>query len=298
MEDILDIIPLTDLALIGIRRAEIRQSEIIRQKKGHTVLRMELDRGWFILKWFENNDAIEPNVYGLLERHGVPTLPLYASSNRALLMEDLLHSPSWRLATPEDMRVEATGLAVAAWYKALHHAGSEIFRHQLTMPSALHPWYEDLTVESLTRAGFRLGIANQTDWPEAVHAIEALKARIRRCPQTFNYDDFAMENLALSRPSQEPLRAIVFDYDCFTIGPAYTDWGNVTYSLENQARQAFIKAYGPVSQVERLLDAPFSTLQGLYIASKRKELPGWAVPLLENVRNGTLLRSVRAALAN
>jgi hypothetical protein len=211
-------------------------------------------------------------------------------------MEDLEHSQCWRLATAEDMSAAGTGLALAAWYKSLHHAGSQVFCHQLTMPTALHPWYEDLSVESLTRVGVRLGLTNKDDWPQAVHAIEPLKAKIRRLPQTFNYDDFAMENLALSRNFQEPLQAIVFDYDCFTIGPAYTDWGNVTYSLEGEACEAFIKAYGPVSQIERLLDAPFATLQGLYVASQRMKLPGWARPLLESVDDGSLLYSVHAAL--
>ncbi len=298
MADLLDIVPITDLALLGIRHSDIIQCEVLRKKEGHIVFRLELERGWFILKWFEQDDAIEPHVYGLLERNAVPTLPLFACSTQALLMEDLEHSQRWRQATEADMSAEATGLALAEWYQALHKAGSQIFRHQLTMPTALHPWYEELTVESLARAGLRLGLTNKETWPEAIHAIEALKAKIRRCPQTFNYDDFAQENLALSRSSEIPLQAVMFDYDCFSTGPAYTDWRNVTSSLEGEARKAFIKAYGPVSQTERLLDTPLATLYGLLIASKRAEVPGWAHPLLDDVENGALLRSVQAALVN
>lgn len=297
-DDILDLIPLTDLALLGIRHADILQSEMLRKKEGHVVFRLQIERGWFVLKWFEQDDSLEPHVYNLLERHGVPTLPLHACSTQALLLEDLEHSTRWRKATPADMSAEATGLAVAEWYKSLHQAGSQIFRNQVTMPVALHPWVEELSVESLTRAGVRLGLTNLPAWPEAVHSIEPLKVKARRFPQTFNYDDFAQENLALSRDPNKPLQAVVFDYDCFTIGAAYTDWRNVTFSLDGKARKAFINAYGPVSQAERLLDAPLSTFFGLLVASRRATLPGWAHPLLKSVEDGSFLRSVHAALQN
>jgi hypothetical protein len=128
-----------------------------------------------------------------------------------------------------------------------------------------------------------------------LQSIEALKARARVCPQTFNYEDFAGENLALSH-DREPLRAIVFDYDCFTLGAAYSDWRNVTSSLKGAAQEAFAEAYGPVSETERRLDVPLSALHGLLEASRRENVPAWARPLLEDVESGELERSIRNAL--
>ncbi|MBN2387116.1 MAG: hypothetical protein JXB85_08850 [Anaerolineales bacterium] len=296
MDDLLDIIPLTDLALLGIRPSEVLQTEVLRRKASHLVVRIRLERGWFVLKWFVEENPLEPQVYTLLESHGVPTLPLHAQSMRALLLEDLEHSTRWRMATAEDMGHRETGLALADWYLRLHHAGREAFRYQDTMPIALRPWIEDLTAESLERAGNHLGLNKIDSWRESLEAIEKLKKRARLCPQTFNYEDFAQENLALSCSEAPRSRALVFDYDCFTIGAAYSDWRNVTSSLEGEAREAFIQAYGPISQIERLLDTPLSTFFGLLAASHRETLPSWALPLRKSVENGSLLQSVQSAL--
>jgi hypothetical protein len=296
MNDVLNIVPVTDLALLGIRRIDLLQSEILRATDDHVVCRIKLERGWFILKWFKKENPIEPHIYGMLERYGVPTLPMYACSARAFLIEDLKHSKHWRMAKPADMSAKTTGSAVAGWYQALHQAGQQCIRNQATMPVTLRPWVEELGVESLTRAGVHLGLTNKETWPEAIHSIEPLKVKTRLCPQTFNYEDFAQENLALSRDPKKPREAIIFDYDCFTLGMAYSDWRNVNSSLEGDARDAFNNTYGPVSQTERLLDLPLSTLYGLLVASRRENIPDWARPLLESVNNGSLLRSVHAAL--
>jgi hypothetical protein len=296
MENILDLVPLTDLGLLGIRSSEIRQFEILRKKESHVVCRLELERGWFILKWFKNEPALEPFVYQLLDHYHVPTLPVHAHTDRSLLLEDLEHSKFWRLATTEDMSNAATGLALAKWYQCLHHAGKQILQEEGVMPSLLQPWIEKLTEDNLTAAGKILDLENKSTWAECIRSLETLKAKARGCPITLNYDDFAQENLALSHDPQEPLSAVVFDYDCFTLGPAYTDWRNVIYSLDGSAREAFAEAYGPVSEIERLLDTPLATFFGLLAASQRKTIPGWARPLIESVEDGELLNSIHVAL--
>lgn len=297
MQDIFDLVPTTDLALLGIRPSEILEAAILREQPTHFVFRVRLERGWFVLKWFAAETPLEPHIYQLLERNGVPTLPLYAISAKALLLEDLENSPRWRQATAEDMRRAETGIALAAWYRRLHEAGRTAFQQQETLPIALHPWIEELSEAALRLAGERLGIAGNVTWQMVIQSIEALKKKARACPQTFNYEDFAAENLALSREASAPRQAIVYDYDCFTVGMAASDWRNVMYSLEGEARQAFADAYGPVSETERLLDAPLSTFYGLLIASRREKLPGWASPLLESLTNGELERAVQDALA-
>jgi len=115
-------------------------------------------------------------------------------------------------------------------------------------------------------------------------------------PQTFNYNDFAVENMALSRAVQVPLRAIVFDYDQFSLGPAYSDWRNVVSGLRGASQSAFEEAYGGVNQHERILDEPLSILYGLVIACRRSQLPRWAVPLSEAARTGGLEGAIRRAL--
>jgi hypothetical protein len=283
------------LAALGLRSSDIFASELLRHKSGHIVCRIRTAHGWHVLKWFESPGALEPEVYTLLETCGIPTLPVHARSEQALLLEDLQHSDLWREAGRADMCRMETGTALAEWYRILHLAGRKALQHPEMLPSGLHAWVDDLSVETLAAAGIRMDLAGKPAWVLALDNIELLKRKAQTCLQTFNYEDFAQENLALSR-GLEPLQAVVFDYDCFTLGTAYSDWRNVTYSLEGEAREAFAEAYGPVNETERRLDMPLSALFGLLVASRRANVPCWARPLLEDVDNGALERSIQDAL--
>jgi len=297
-----EILPDEDLAALGLSRGEVCAAELLRFKSGHFVCRLKAGRSWRILKGFDSPDVLEPQVYALLRRYEIPTLSLHGCTRQALLLEDLAHSRSWRNASAADMRRRETGLAVADWYHRLHTVGREALRHPEALPPPLHAWVDELMPAALSAAGIRLGLAGKAAWEFALRHAETLCARARACPQTFNYEDFARENLAVSR--RGPRRAVVFDYDCFTLGMAYSDWRNVTYSdwrnvtysLEGPARESFIEAYGSVSEIEARLDLPLSNLHGLVLASRRENVPGWARPLLESVENGELERSVSKAL--
>jgi hypothetical protein len=285
----------SQLTALGLRFSDIFASEILRHKAGHIVCRIKTGHGWYVMKWFDAPDALEPKVYTLLEHWRVPTLPVHVRTERSLLLEDIGHSHFWHEASEADMSRAETGIAVARWYRALHQAGREALEHPETLPSGLHAWVDTITEEALVETGLRLGLTRKPAWNMALKSTEALMIRAHGCQQTFNYEDFARENLALSR-GENPLQAVVFDYDCFSLGMAFSDWRNVTFSLEGAARDAFIAAYGPVSEVERGLDIPLSTLFGLLTASRRENVPGWARPLLENVENGALERSIQSAL--
>lgn len=155
---------------------------------------------------------------------------------------------------------------------------------------------DDLTWKTLAVAGSRLSLTGKPSWETILQSIEVLKIRAQACPQTFNYEDFSQENLALSR-GKKSLRAVIFDYDCFTLGAAHSDWRNVTYSLEGAARESFAEVYSPVSETECRLDLPLSNLYGLLVASRCANVPGWARPLLEDVEDGKLERSIQNALS-
>ena len=292
---IADLPPTSHLTALGLHPSDILACELLRRKAGHGVWRIRMGGAWRVLKSFDTPGALEPKVYALLEDWGIPTLQVYAHTEWSLLLEDLEHSRHWRLAGKADMSRAETGIAVADWYRCLHRAGREALERPETLPPGLHAWVDDLTGETLSVAGEKLELTGKPAWESALHNIEALKARAQACPQTFNYEDFDRENLALSR-EKNPLRAVVFDYDCFTLGAAYSDWRNVSFSLTGAARAAFAEAYGPVSETERRLDLPLSTLGGLLEASRRANVPGWARPLLEDVENGVLERSIWRAL--
>jgi hypothetical protein len=274
--------------------ASLYHFDLLRERPAHCVHRLVAGEQRFILKSFISyQPAKEIQVYALLESLGVPTLPVHLRSSSFLLLEDLESNPDWRLAQPEDMRQEQVGRAVGAWYRRLHQAGRLVVQ-RAGWPAYLHSWIDPLEEQALWQAGRKLGLEQVPAWQKALGRLEEWKAAYRAFPQTFNYSDFAAENLALSRqasrqPGGQPLQAIVFDYDCFTTGSVYSDVRNVIFSLEGPARGAFQEVYGPWDPAEEIVDTPLSTLEGILVASQREHIPGWARPLIEAVKSGTIV---------
>jgi hypothetical protein len=66
--------------------------------------------------------------------------------------------------------------------------------------------------------------------------------------------------------------------------------------LEGDARRAFVEAYGPTSETERLLDIPLATIYGLLVAAGRESVPDWAHSLLDDVKCGRLASAIQNAL--
>jgi hypothetical protein len=288
-------LPTEILASVGIHPSDIQKTIILRQKPEHTVYRLIGSARSYVLKWFTAPTKTELQTYTLLENLGIPTLPAHARTDQVLLLEDLGSSRHWRLATDLDMEQTTTGQAVAEWYCHLHQAGRKFLAEHIAWPSFLKPWVDVITPENLAMAAERFGWGQSTPgWRSVLANLPVLLNRYRALPQTLNYSDFAAENLALS--CDEPRQAIVFDYDCFSIGTAYSDWRNVTYSLQGAARQAFTDAYGPVDPEEKQLDSPLATLEGLVIAAQRASTPAWALPLLKSVESGELQSEINFAL--
>ena len=286
-----------DLGSLSIAPADVRAVSILRQTPGHSVHRIRLSGGSYVLKWFYDPDnSFELRVYALLEQVGVETLPVYGRTRQALLIEDLQNSRTWRLADPADMDQAETGRAVAKWYRSLHRAGQTALRDPGLRSSFLQTEVEQVTQPSLAEAGTVFGFQDLPVWHRAINCLEALKVKYLALPQTYNYNDFAAENLALSREEAQPRRAVVFDYDCFGTGAAVSDWRNVLGSLTGAANIAFIEAYGPVNEKDQLLDKPLATLYGLVVASQLGKFPGWAAPLIEAVTNGELEQSLGEAI--
>lgn len=271
--------------------------ELLHKGEQHALYRIRVQGSSYVLKCFLNSrNPVEPQVYSLLQKLDVPTLHCFCITSDAILMEDIGQSAAWRLAAEEDMSKSATGVAVASWYRRLHHSGYTAVADPEIDTSFLNHWVDVITQGSLKEAGKKLDLSAFSSWRLAVETADVLVARYKSLPQTLNYSDFAAENLALSRdPGQMP-EAIVFDYDQFSLGTAYSDWRNVVYSLQGTAKESFIAAYGPVDDSERILDNVLSVLEGLVIAARRVRFPKWAEPLRESVVNDDLERRIRFAL--
>lgn len=283
------------LIQLGLQPERVNDITLLHARHGHRLYRLRYAATSFVLKWFPVANDVELQSYALLRAHNIPTLPVHGCAEQAILLEDLLTSPAWRLAAPEDMARAETGSAVAGWYRRLHAAGRQIMAAPTPPPAFLRRESDALSAPGILAMGQRLHMPKHPVWQLAAEHLAALQAALRTLDQTLNYNDFYWTNLALSRTSST-LRAVVYDYHLLGIGLRYSDCRNVIGSLSGAARPAFWEAYGPVDEREALLDAPLSALYSLWVASQRPSLPAWSRDILRQVQDGQLERDLRAAL--
>ena len=282
---------------LGLDPADLTQAKLIHQKHGSHIYRVKCGSRSFVLKWFSDAARdIEVQSYALLEKLRVPTLPVYGMTENALLLEDLVASPTWRLAEEADVERSEPGVAVARWYRALHTAGREMLASPLGTPDFLQREADGLDTATVLKMGQKLDLSANPVWKLAADCIEPLKQAMRSLPETLNYNDFHWTNLALSRQQGPSVRAVVYDYHLLGIGLAYSDCRNVVGSLGEQAEIAFWEAYGLVGEREALLDAPVSVLFALSVAVQRPYFPRWANGCLRKAKNGELENSLQRAL--
>ncbi len=282
---------------LGMDPGQIRQVDTLSERHGHAVWRIVMSERSYVLKWMPSESArVEIESYRLLQRLGVPTLPLYASTAQALLLEDLAHSKQWRLAEQTDSARAEVGQAVARWYRFFHTAG-EALLSQEAPPDFLRRETDVLTPQSLLATGQTLGMANSPVWDLASRHLELLKTALASLSFTLNYNDFYWTNLALSRTSDQPLEAIIFDYHLLGVGMRYSDCRNVAFSLTGEAVEAFWDAYDKVDAREAILDCPLADLCGLQLASQMPKFPQWAQESRQRLLNGELEKDLRAAIA-
>ena len=273
----------------------IESGDLMQEKNGAALYRVRHAGRAMVMKVFAGEQvAAEVQAYELLASCGVPTLPTDGITANAILIDDLAASADWRLAIEDDVDNVEVGSAVADWYKRLHSAGYRLGSQEAGFLSFLTREYDALDAESIGETSRRLGLEDAPVWRLAIEHVEALKHAVRAFPETLTYNDFHWTNLALSR--SEPLRAVVFDYHLLGIGPAYCDIRNVLGSLGPQARDAFLRAYGPYDDAVAVVDGPLSVLYSLGVAAGLPRLPAWAEPCVTSVKNGELESSLRQAV--
>lgn len=180
-----------DLKSLGLDPAGVTNVTMIHQKHGNRLYRIEHAKRSFVLKWFrDSNQTAEIQSYALLEKLGVPTLPVYGRTEDTLLLEDLVSSSTWRLAEECDIEHPATGAAVADWYLALHSAGREVLEDPTRTPEFLEREVDSLDAETVTGIGKQLGLDHDLVWTLAAEHIEAIKDAMRSLPETLNYTIF------------------------------------------------------------------------------------------------------------
>jgi len=278
------------LSKLGLALVETANVSAIYQKHDYALYRVQAAGTSYVVKWFGGPEHIEIPAYCLLRECGVPTLPVHGLMEHALLLEDLAVSPVWRLATAEDVERAEVGRAVAAWYRRFHEARCRLPE----MPSFLAREVDALTPDGIQEIGIRLEMTELPIWQLAADFLEALRSAFRAFPETLNYNDFHWTNLALTR--EEPLRAVVFDYDLLGIGPVYCDIRKVLSSLGESAQGTFREVYGPVDEQIAVFDRPLSVLYSLLVAIRQPILPAWAQGCAQEACDGSLEHMLRKAI--
>ena len=106
---------------------------ILQNKDGITVARVAGEGYSYILKYFQN-EAFRREIanYSRLSALGIPTVPVIASTDSAILLEDLDCSPVYRLGTLQDMSDAEIARRLATWYKRLHQSGYDYVKNHGT----------------------------------------------------------------------------------------------------------------------------------------------------------------------
>ena len=275
------------LVKMGFETSHLRTVDLIQERHGNRLFRITLGITSYVLKVFGNPAASsEIRAYDLLRNIGVPTLRTIASTNSALLLEDLEASGDFRLASVNDVETAEVGVALAHWYQALHDAGSR-FRMSQIESSFLRREIEELTPASILDAAAKVGGSNQSKWITLADNINRVKEAAMASDETVTYNDFHWTNLALSR-DEKPIRAIVFDYHLLGLGLRYSDYRNVLGSLGPNAASAFRSEYGETDPREKVLDDLMAPLYALVVAFRRSKFPSWAVPHLQHAKTGEI----------
>lgn len=278
-------------ALIECERMQIKVKavDLMREKDGIGLYAVQsVDGTRYVLKYFENETYQREIVhYQQLRSVGIPTVPVIATTEKALLMEDLHYSDTWRLGEPEDMQSEKIAIALAEWYQKLHGLGQTLAND----PSLT--WYSEL--DFFSREGFAMAQArtqsqNAELWQILDSLFDPIRARIQATPKTLTYNDFYYVNLAVARDEKS---ALMFDYNLLGIGFPVMDVDNVCASLSPSAIEAFKVSYGPLNSQEQFLNEIISPLTTLVIGAQREKLPSWFDDAWAEVNNPDFLEKLK-----
>ena len=251
---------------------------VLQDKDGVTVARVASGGESYVVKCFQNVEfRREIQNYQILSSLGVPTIGVIASTDSALLLEDIDRSPIYRLGLAEDLVSPEVARRIAVWYRQLHSLGET---YVLQHGENLYDEADSFTLENIAWIQEKTGTQAMPAWAQLEAQYEEILSLLHRVKRTLTYNDFYYTNLIVAKDSSS---ALMFDYNLLGKGYAYADVRNVTVSLEEEARQAFLAAYGALNPLEARLDRVVSTVVTLHFACQRKTFPTWAAAELERV---------------
>ena len=253
--------------------------ELIQNKDGVIVARIQSDTISYIFKYFQNEDyKREIKNYKLLQSLNIPTIRVFGFTDLAILMEDISQSDTFRLGTKEDLNDVVIASKIAEWYKLLH-TGSKDF--VLERSTELYDETDFITRENIEFIKEKTGTQNLPVWKLIDNNFDVIVSKTRNLPRVLTYNDFYYTNLIVAKDKSS---AFMFDYNLLGKGYVYSDIRNVCYSLSADAKNAFLEAYGEFDKNEIIVDDVASVLVTFYHACKRKNFPSWANSVLNELK--------------
>ncbi|MGM9600476.1 MAG: hypothetical protein ACI3W5_02665 [Faecousia sp.] len=251
---------------------------ILQDKDGVTVARIISDKKSYVVKCFQKDEhKRELKNYRLLASLDIPTIWVIASTDSALLLEDIDCSSTYRLGIEEDMSDSVVARRIAVWYKQLHSQGySYVCQHGESM----YDEADFFTIENIVCIKKKTGTQDAPAWVLLEENYDAINDLLRKTRRTLTYNDFYYTNMVVAKDKSS---ALMFDYNLLGKGYAYTDVRNVLSSLSEEAGNAFIDEYGKFDPSEKALDDVVSVVVTLYLACLRDKFPWWAQTLLDEI---------------
>lgn len=259
---------------------------ILQDKDGVTVARIVSGEKSYVVKCFQKDEhKREMDNYRLLASLAIPTIRVIASTDSALLLEDMDCSLTHRLGIEEDMSDLVVARRIAVWYKQLHSQG---YGYVCQHGESMYDEADFFTLENIVSIKEKTGTQDAPAWLLLEQNYSAINDLLRKTRRTITYNDFYYTNMVVAKDKSS---ALMFDYNLLGKGYAYTDVRNVLSSLSEEAGKAFLDEYGEFDPIEKALDDVVSVVVTLHLACQRDEFPWWAQALLDEL-NTTFIEKI------
>lgn len=263
---------------------------VLQDKDGITVARIVSGEKFFIIKCFQKDEyKRELKNYQLLTSLGIPTIRVIASTDSALLLDDIDRSTTHRLGIEEDMSDPTVARHIAVWYRQLHSRG---FDYVCQHGESMYDEAAFFTLENITYIKEKTGTQSAPAWAILEQNYAAISDLLYKVRRTLTYNDFYYTNMVVAKDNSS---ALMFDYNLLGKGYAYTDVRNVLSSLSEESGKAFLDEYGIFDPTEKALDDVVSVVITLYLTCQRDVFPWWAQSLLDEI-HATFIKKIEYLL--
>lgn len=251
---------------------------ILQDKDGVTVARIISDKKSYAVKRFQKDEhKRELKNYRLLASLDIPTIQVIATTDSALLLENIDRSSTYLLGIEEDMSDPVVARRIAVWYKQLHSQG---YGYVCQHGEFMYDESDFFTTENIVCIKKKTGTQDATAWVLLEQNYDAINDLLSKTRRTLTYNDFYYTNMLIAKDKSS---ALMFDYNLLGKGYAYTDVRNVLSPLSEEAGKTFIDEYGKFDPSEKALDDMVSVVVTLHLACLRDGFPWWAQTLLDEI---------------